>query len=156
MEKLHAQGMSAIVETASPEETEALGERIGRQLRSGDVVALIGELGSGKTCLTRGIARGAGSTARVRSPTFILMREYPLEGKPFPMRHLDLYRLAGADDLLDIGGGEVLGAEGVAVVEWADRAEELLPKNAVRVQLEIVGRDRRRAHIESPERPLRL
>ena len=148
--------MSAIVETASPEETEALGERLGRQLRPGDVVALIGALGSGKTCLTRGIARGAGSTARVRSPTFILMREYPLEGKPFPMRHLDLYRLAGVDDLIDIGGGEVLEGDGIAVVEWADKAEELLPRNAVRVQLEIVGRNRRRAHIESPERPLRL
>lgn len=155
MEKLREE-VSAVVETASPEETEALGERIGRQLRSGDVVALTGELGSGKTCLTRGIARGAGSTARVSSPTFILMREYPLEGKRYAMRHLDLYRLAGADDLIDIGGDEVLGAEGVVVVEWADKAEALLPTNAVRVQLEIVGRDRRRAHIESPERTLRL
>lgn len=156
MEKLHAQGVSAVVETASPEETEALGERIGSQLRSGDVVALTGELGSGKTCLTRGIARGAGSAARVSSPTFILMREYPLEGRHYAMHHLDLYRLGGAEELIDIGGDEVLGAEGVAVVEWADRAEELLPTNAVRVRLEIVGRERRRAHIRSPQRRLRL
>ena len=148
--------MNAVIDTKSPAETEALGERIGAQLEPGDVAALYGGLGSGKTCLTRGIARGAGSKARVTSPTFILMHEYPLEGKPYPLIHLDLYRLNGGGDLIEFGGDEALGGFGIAVVEWAERAEELLPSGAVRIRLEIAGPEQRRARIESPVRPLRL
>ena len=124
--------------THSPEETQEVGERIGRQLRPGDVVALIGDLGVGKTCLTQGIARGAGvyQDQTVNSPSYILVNEYA--GK-IPVYHIDLYRLQELEDIVALGLEDYLEEDGICVIEWADRMGELLPENYI--QVKITGED---------------
>ena len=124
--------------THSPEETQEIGVKIGRQLNPGDVVALIGDLGVGKTCLTQGIARGAGvyQDQTVNSPSYILINEY--EGK-IPVYHIDLYRLERVEDIVDLGLEEYLEGDGICVIEWADRMDELLPENYI--QVKIAGED---------------
>ena len=106
-------------ETAGPEETEVLGEELGRRLRKGDLVLLKGELGAGKTTFVRGIARGLGSEALVASPSFQLVRVYP--GR-IALAHVDLYRLESHSELAELGLDELLDA-GAVVVEWGDRIE---------------------------------
>lgn len=120
----------------SAEETEQIGEALGRLLQPGDVVALSGDLGAGKTCLTRGIARGLGITDAVTSPTFILVGEYTT-ARGFPLYHADCYRLgdAAAAEAESIGLDEMMGGPGVAVVEWAERIERLLPDETLRIEL---------------------
>lgn len=153
--------MRVVRNTHSPEETERFGEALGRHLRPGDVVALIGDLGTGKTCLTRGIARGSGirDDSLVSSPTFVLVHEYPvyprrateentdISDEPVSLYHLDLYRLRSGEDLEGIGGEEILGGNGIAVVEWAERAEDLLPPQTLRVELTTVDESIRRIEI---------
>ena len=132
------------VETRLPEETLDLGRRIGRSAQPGDVLALVGELGSGKTVLAKGIAEGLGAaTAReVTSPTFVLCREY-LDGR-IPLYHFDAYRLRGAADLEAIGSVDVFGGDGLSVVEWADRAPQALPPDHLEIMLEVIGDETRR------------
>ena len=132
------------VESRSPEETLEIGRRIGRAARPGDVAALAGELGSGKTVLAKGMAEGLGAAAarEVLSPTFVLCREY-LGGR-IPFYHLDAYRLRGAADLEAIGSAEILAQGGLAAVEWADRAPEALPPDHLEVRLEVAGPASRR------------
>jgi tRNA threonylcarbamoyladenosine biosynthesis protein TsaE len=103
----------------SPEETHALGEAWGRDARPGLVIALSGDLGAGKTQLTKGIARGLGMNERVHSPTFALVNEYP-QGR-LPFFHLDLYRLETPEQILSAGLEEYFHPAGVAVIEWAER-----------------------------------
>jgi tRNA threonylcarbamoyladenosine biosynthesis protein TsaE len=104
----------------SPEETAALGEEWGRQARTGWMFGLSGDLGAGKTLLATGIARGLGITTRVQSPTFALVNEY--SGGRLPLFHLDLYRLAGPEEIIAAGLEEYLTRpSGVAVVEWVER-----------------------------------
>jgi tRNA threonylcarbamoyladenosine biosynthesis protein TsaE len=106
----------------SPAETEALGEAWAREGRSGWVIGLSGELGAGKTQLARGLARGLGSAARVHSPTFALLHEY--RGGRWPLFHLDLYRLAGREQIIDAGLETYLTRpDGIVVVEWIERWE---------------------------------
>jgi tRNA threonylcarbamoyladenosine biosynthesis protein TsaE len=114
------------VRTTSPEETEALGERVGRAARPGWVVGLDGDLGAGKTAFVRGFVRGLGCTARAHSPTFALLHEY--HGGRLPISHLDLYRLGSADDLHAAGLDTCLNpGDGVSIIEWYSRAEGLNP-----------------------------
>ena len=105
----------------SEDETEKIGEEFAKRLKAGDLVALCGGMGMGKTAITRGIARGLGYTDRVTSPTYAIVNEYYGE---IPVFHFDLYRLSGADDLFDIGFEEYLSRGGVLVVEWFERAED--------------------------------
>ncbi len=112
----------------SPEATWAAGEAIGQGLSSGDVVALTGTLGAGKTHLCQGIVAGVGSPAAVTSPTFALVHEYP-EGR-LPVYHFDFYRIEVAEELWEIGWEDYLEREGVVLVEWADRFPDLLPAHA--------------------------
>ncbi len=106
--------------TRGPLETQALGERLAEELQAGDVLLLVGELGTGKTCFARGVARGLGVREKLTSPTYTLLREY--RGR-LPLVHLDAYRLEGPLDLFDLGVEEYLEGDGVLVVEWADRAK---------------------------------
>ncbi len=115
--------------------TERLGERLGGLLRPGDVVALWGELGTGKTVLAKGIARGLGVSGPVTSPTFVLAHEY--DG-PVPMYHIDFYRLA-PEDMRGVGWEEYLDLPGVVVIEWPDRAKATLPGDRVDITLEHVA-----------------
>ena len=123
------------VELADPTATAALGERLGRVLRAGDALALVGELGAGKTCLARGVARGLGGTDpdAVASPTYLLVVEH--EG-PVPMLHIDAYLETKVRGFLDDGGLDYLDeAGGVLVIEWADRIRDLWPPRTVVVEL---------------------
>jgi tRNA threonylcarbamoyladenosine biosynthesis protein TsaE len=115
-------------------DTEVLGEDLGHLLEAGDVVCLYGELGSGKTVLTRGVARGLGVTPEraVRSPSFVLMHRY--QGR-VPVYHADLYRLEGPTDIEDIGLREFLGGDGVAVIEWADKLDASWPAERLEIIL---------------------
>ncbi|MEW6771242.1 MAG: tRNA (adenosine(37)-N6)-threonylcarbamoyltransferase complex ATPase subunit type 1 TsaE [Bacillota bacterium] len=116
----------------SAEETRMLGERLGRLLQSGDVVALQGDLGAGKTCFTQGVARGLGVAGRVTSPTFVLIREY--EGR-LPLYHFDAYRLTGPEDLLALGSDDYFEDAGVSVVEWAEHVAAALPQDRLEIEL---------------------
>ena len=115
-------------------DTEALGEKLARSLPAGGaVVALYGELGAGKTAFVRGMARGLGVTARVVSPTFTIVNEYPGERELF---HFDMYRLGGADELFDIGWEDYLSREGVCAVEWSENVPEAFDGSEIRVTIE--------------------
>lgn len=128
---------SVTCRTSSSEETIGLGRRFGAFLREGDVVALSGDLGSGKTWFTKGLALGLGVSPDevVTSPSFALMNAY--EGR-FTLFHMDAYRLETVADFLDAGLDEFLRGDGVAVLEWADRWPEILPERHIEVHIEIV------------------
>ncbi len=122
-------------------ETRELASRLARLLRPGDVILLVGELGSGKTTFVKGLAEGLGVRERVISPTFTLHREY--RGR-LPLHHLDAYRLRGARDLSDLGVEELLEGEGVVAVEWGERARELFGDEYLEVNLSYGGEDNER------------
>jgi len=107
------------IQTGSPEETERLGHELGILLKPGDWVALIGPLGSGKTCFVRGVAAARGVSSAITSPTFTLIRRY--DGSVGEVWHVDAYRLQGHEALKDVGLEDLPGPEGVVLVEWADR-----------------------------------
>lgn len=126
-------------------ETEAIGTRLVRMLPRGTVVALRGELASGKTCLVRGMAAAVMQIAPVHSPTFTLVNQY--ESDP-PLYHMDLYRLSDPREMADLGYDELFDSEGICIVEWAERAEDLLPNARLDVALEHAGGDVRRLTFE--------
>lgn len=135
---------SLVLVSKSPAATIRIGRVIGSGLRGGDFVALTGELGAGKTCLTLGIARGLGVPKGyvVASPTFTLINEYP--GRATTLYHLDLYRLTGSGDLEDIGYQECLTSGGVVVVEWAEKIPDAIPEEALCVTLSHLDQDVRK------------
>ena len=120
------------VQTSSPEATQAVGRALGGMLRAGDVVLLSGSLGAGKTCLTQGVAWGLGVREHARSPTFVLANEYA--GR-LPVFHLDLYRIEGADEALDMGLDEYLNGDAVTIIEWAEKAQDAMPREHLLVEL---------------------
>jgi tRNA threonylcarbamoyladenosine biosynthesis protein TsaE len=132
---------------ATPEQTATAGEALGRTLGPGDVVALYGELGAGKTCFVQGLVRGLGVTTQATSPTFVLVNEY--RGR-LPIHHVDAYRTASLTELVDLGLLDLFGGDGVTLLEWADRAEPLLPARAIRVRIEGLGDEPRAVTIEDP------
>ena len=130
------------------EDTIGLGREIGRALTGGTVVALVGDLASGKTVFTKGIAEGLGlKDARyVNSPTFLIMKEY--EGR-VPLYHFDVYRLTGAHGLGTVGYADYFFGRGVCVIEWADKIEELLPQDYLRVEFKVTGDSERRIRVKA-------
>ena len=116
------------------EETRRFGLDLAHELKAGDVVALMGDLGTGKTALTRYIAEGLGITARVNSPTFTIVKEY--RESWLPLFHFDVYRVSDPDELFNIGADEYFYGDGVCVVEWADLIEELLPEDTRYIYIE--------------------
>lgn len=128
------------------EETIGIGERLAKKLKAGDCVALVGDLGSGKTVLTKGIARGLGvkNAKYVNSPTFVIIKEYK---GTLPLYHFDLYRL-NKSSLIDAETfEEYFYGDGVTVIEWADKIRELLPKRYLEVKLKVIGEDKRKISI---------
>ena len=123
------------VVSRSPNETLDLEERLVRSVRLRGVIALHGELGSGKTCFVRGIARCLGIRRIITSPTFTIINEY---GGEHPLYHIDLYRIAGPDEALAFGIEDYFEAGGIAAIEWAERAGDVLPLDAVHVRLEAL------------------
>ena len=122
--------------TESPEETQALGEKIGKTLKRGDVIALIGDLGTGKTCLTQGIARGAriAPDEIVSSPSYILINEY---NGTVPIYHIDLYRLENSEEIAELGLSEYVEGDGICIIEWAERMADGLPDSCIKIHITL-------------------
>lgn len=130
-------------ETDSTLETISLGIRLGRMLGAGDVVAFYGDLGAGKTHLIKGICSAFGiPEKRVTSPTFTLVNEYT-QG-PFPVYHVDAYRIRHPGELAQIGFESTIEGDGLCLIEWPERIEEALPPDTIRLRLTHLGGDRRR------------
>ncbi len=132
--------------SGNTEETLSIGRVVGENLNAGDIVALTGELGAGKTCLTKGIAIGLGvlESYPITSPTFTLINEY--QGK-LTLYHFDLYRLKGLHEMEDLGYEEYLFGEGVCVIEWAEKIKDLFLDSMVSVSLKYLDENRREISI---------
>lgn len=121
------------------EDTRKLGFKIADALEPGDIVALVGELGAGKTALTKYIAEGLGIESKVISPTFTIVRLY--EDGRVPLAHYDVYRLSGSDELWDTGAADIIGGRYASVIEWADIVADSLPEDALLVHLQYADED---------------
>jgi tRNA threonylcarbamoyladenosine biosynthesis protein TsaE len=119
----------------APEETRDLGRRLGRTVSPGDVVALTGDLGSGKSVLARGVLEALGVKGDMPSPSFVIVANYEAT---VPVNHIDLYRLDDPGQAMDIGIDEIIDSGGVSIIEWADRLGELLPPASIRVGMNMV------------------
>ena len=134
----------------SPSNTWQIAAEFFQGLEKPAIVALHGNLGAGKTCFTQGLAQAAGVVEPVCSPTYTLISEYQGD---IPFHHIDLYRLSGPQEALDLGLDEYLETDGITVIEWAERAAELIPPNAIHIRLER-GDDEQMRTIEVVENPL--
>ncbi len=135
--------------TGSPEQTFGLGKKLGKTLRSGNNVALLGNLGSGKTLLTQGIARGLGvpGNVYVTSPTFTIINEYP--GR-IPVYHVDLYRISDEDELIELGLDELMGGDGVVIIEWAEKLPVRFLRDCnIKVELRVIDSETRKIIVTS-------
>jgi tRNA threonylcarbamoyladenosine biosynthesis protein TsaE len=140
-----------LFESNSPEQTEAIAAGLAASLHGGEVIALHGDLGAGKTRFVRGLLRGLGGSERsVSSPTFVLLNVY--SGGRLTVYHLDAYRIAGPDDFEAIGFSELLEQGGVVVVEWAERVDRLLPGERIDISIEHLGEDRRKLTMSGHDR----
>lgn len=124
---------SVTVRTGSPRETKRLAAALSHYLRAGDVISLTGELGAGKTCFTQGLAQSLGIKENITSPTFNLIKEYK---NHIPLYHFDVYRLTSPEELYDLGYEEYFYGDGVTVIEWGDKIEELLPDVFLRIEFQ--------------------
>ena len=138
-----------VIETWSPKETYALGEKIGREALPGQVYTLNGDLGVGKTVFTQGVAAGLGIQEPVNSPTFTIVQVY-VEGR-MPFYHFDVYRIGDVEEMEEIGYQDYFYGEGLCMIEWAQLIEEIIPENARHITIEKdldKGFDYRRITIE--------
>lgn len=143
--------------TKSSAETQGFGKNFARGLKGGEILALTGELGSGKTTFVQGLARGLGIKQRINSPTFILMRQYPVSFERGPLLklkffyHIDLYRLEGdlTQEINNLGLNDVWGKpENIVAIEWAEKIKEIIPKTAVWIKFKITPDEQRKIIIE--------
>jgi tRNA threonylcarbamoyladenosine biosynthesis protein TsaE len=134
-----------VLVTRSAEQTRRVGELLGPQLKPGDVVALTGDLGAGKTCLVQGVAHGLGVAEPVTSPTFNILLVH--RGR-IPLYHFDLYRLEEENDLDDIGFYETVEGDGASMIEWGERFASALPPDHLTVTIRLEGDDSRYLEIE--------
>ncbi|MDO9542084.1 MAG: tRNA (adenosine(37)-N6)-threonylcarbamoyltransferase complex ATPase subunit type 1 TsaE [Kiritimatiellia bacterium] len=130
--------------TQSPEETQKIAAGLADQLRPASVLALHGELGSGKTCFVQGLAKALGVREIVNSPTFAIINEY--QGR-CPLYHLDLYRVKSAAEAEALGLCDILEVKGISAIEWPEKISSLLPKDALHIYFEFVDANRRRIAI---------
>ena len=117
-----------------PEDTFALGQALGQMAAPGEIYTLDGDLGTGKTVLTQGLAAGLGITEHVNSPTFTIVQEY--EGGRLPLYHFDVYRIGNVEEMDEIGYEDYFYGNGVCLIEWADLIREILPLNCIRIRIE--------------------
>ncbi|MDP2954116.1 MAG: tRNA (adenosine(37)-N6)-threonylcarbamoyltransferase complex ATPase subunit type 1 TsaE [Chloroflexota bacterium] len=130
--------------TTSSDQTQALGECLGKQVQAGDILCLEGELGAGKTTLIQGLGRGMGIEAPIISPSFTLVREYRGRGGGPWLYHIDLYRLKAGPEVALLGLEDYLYGQGVCAIEWAERAKELLPRERLWIHLEYADEEMRK------------
>lgn len=135
------------ITTHSADETQALGQRLAKRLLPGDVIAYFGDLGAGKTALTRGIAQGLGVTDLVTSPTYTIVNEY-LTGR-IPLFHFDMYRLGSSDELFDIGWEDYLARGAVCVVEWSEKVQDAFFGDEIVVRIDKLSDTERRITIDN-------
>lgn len=155
--------MGSLIEfiTTSPQETFEIGQRLAsliirsrfKDQKYGNIIALNGELGSGKTCLAKGIADGLGIKECITSPTYTIINEYNLHQiksneTEYTFFHIDTYRLNNEKEFEDIGGPEILSSNGVFVIEWSEKIKNLLPGNTIDVYIEITGHESRKIIIK--------
>ena len=135
--------------TNSAEETFLLGKRLSLMLKKGSVVALQGAVGAGKTCLSKGISKGAGITEELTSPSYTIISEYEalLDGEIIPFYHIDAYRLNGNADFSAIGGEEIVFGNGISVIEWSERLPDFISTKAIKVDIKILGDNKRSFYI---------
>ena len=119
-------------QTKSAEETIELGEKMGRLLKKGDIIAMQGTLAAGKTTITKGIAKALGITDTITSPTFCLISEYY---GTMPLYHFDVYRLEGTEDFINLGADDMLYGDGVSIIEWSEKIMEELPSSTIILRL---------------------
>ena len=129
----------------SPEQTRQMGRELGRLAGPGDVYLLVGQLGTGNTCLTQGIARGLGIEEYAASPSFVVVREY--RGR-LPLYHIDLYRIDRLEEVMELGLDDYLYGHGVSVVEWAERGLEAMAGEYLMVEIERLSQRRRRFRLQ--------
>lgn len=134
------------LKTNTAEETIELGRKIGRLLTKGDVIAMQGTLAAGKTTITKGIAESLGVTDTITSPTFCLISEY--SGK-MPLYHMDVYRLDGGEDFINLGTDDMIYGDGVSIIEWSEKIMDELPKKTIILKLEPQEDDSRIITIEN-------
>ena len=127
--------MSLTFHTSSAEETIELGKKIGSLLKKGDIIAMQGTLAAGKTTITKGIAQALGVKDEITSPTFCLISEY--EGK-MPLYHMDVYRLEGGEDFINLGVEDLMYGNGVSLIEWSEKVMDELPKKTIILRIEPV------------------
>jgi len=133
----------------SPQDTFSLGQRIASFLTAGSVVALQGELGSGKTYLVKGIAKGLGITETITSPTYTIISEY--QSSPV-LYHIDAYRLLNDEDFENLGGSEIINSGGISLIEWSERIPKSLPSELITIILKITGPGSRLIQINGLEK----
>jgi tRNA threonylcarbamoyladenosine biosynthesis protein TsaE len=135
--------------TKSEQETYKIGRLIGERLKEGDIIALNGDLGAGKTHFTKGVAEGLGVEDYITSPTFTIVNEY--EGR-LPLYHFDVYRIEDINEMYEIGFDEYLFGRGVCVIEWANIVKELLPKNTISIYIRKIDDNSREIEINHDDR----
>lgn len=123
-----------IIETNSAEETFALGKRLGEKAVPGQIYTLDGDLGTGKTVFTQGVAAGLGITEAISSPTFTIIQEY--DTGRLPLYHFDVYRIGDIEEMEEIGYDDYFFGEGICLIEWADLIREILPERVIRITIE--------------------
>lgn len=126
--------MSMVIESFCPEDTFALGQKIGELVKPGTVISLVGDLGVGKTVFTQGLAKGLGITEPVNSPTFTIVQVY--DGGRLPFYHFDVYRIGDVEEMEEIGYEDYFYGEGVTLIEWSNLIEEILPKQRTEIVIE--------------------
>ena len=136
-----------IFHTHTAEETIALGEKIGVLLRPGDVIAMSGTLAAGKTTITKGIAKALGIVDTITSPTFCLISEY--YGEKMPLYHMDVYRLEGEEDFINLGVEDMLYGQGVCIIEWSEKVKKEIPKKAIRLTITPTSETEREIVLEN-------
>ncbi|MCM8772648.1 MAG: tRNA (adenosine(37)-N6)-threonylcarbamoyltransferase complex ATPase subunit type 1 TsaE [candidate division WOR-3 bacterium] len=130
--------------TKNSRETIKLGKKIANYLKKGDIIGLVGELGSGKTTIIKGIVKHF-SECEVSSPSFVIVNEY--EGK-IPVFHFDLYRIENFDEIVDIGWNDYID-KGIILIEWAEKIKKNLPKKTIWIKINIIGKNKRKIEIEN-------
>jgi tRNA threonylcarbamoyladenosine biosynthesis protein TsaE len=151
---MHQKNIKIEIISVSAQQTRELAHFIGEKLRKGDVLALSGELGSGKTCFTGGLARGLGVDEKyqITSPTFTLINEYPGRCKLY---HFDVYRLNSYSEFEDLGYEEYFCGKGVVVIEWAEKIVQVLPANTFFISFEYLDENKRRIIVKGQEEKLK-
>lgn len=136
--------------TTSPVDTQQLGHKLGKSLIGGEVIALFGDLGSGKTTFVQGLAKGLKIKKRILSPTFVFMRAYPvsLKGQNLTFYHIDLYRGESDRDFKNLGLDEIISGEAIVALEWAERLKKVLPKKRIEVYFAKINDKKRRIKID--------